>query len=143
MFDPAFDLNARSCSVNAVRYQPWFTFLGIFDYILFCLADVASGRSATAVLKGKVSTMNWCCDSYTRREAAMDGVSCNGRVFKYTIKEVAVGELPWRQANDEQSNEDEEPEEEASGPCVDVEVESFGRGGRELTEEETSWSKRE
>ncbi|MBD91088.1 MAG: hypothetical protein CL940_12195 [Deltaproteobacteria bacterium] len=68
----------------------------------------ADDVSATAVLHGKVSTMNWCCDAYTRREASMDGVSCNGRVFKYTIKEVAVGELPWWRSNDEQSNNSEE-----------------------------------
>jgi hypothetical protein len=54
----------------------------------------AKNVSATAVLKGKVSTMNWCCDSYSRRDAAMSGVSCNGRVFKYTIEEVAIGDLP-------------------------------------------------
>lgn len=72
----------------------------------------ADDVSATAVLKGKVSTMNWCCDSYSRRDAAMSGVSCNGRVFKYTIKEVAVGELP--EPADEDEDEDEAQDEDDS-----------------------------
>ena len=78
----------------------------------------ADDVSATAVLHGKVSTMNWCCDAYTRREASMDGVSCNGRVFKYTIKEVAVGELPEPPGPDEELEYEDEtdPDEEESLP---------------------------
>jgi hypothetical protein len=67
--------------------------------------------SATAVLVGKASSLNWCCDSYTRREAAMDGVSCNGRVFKYTIKELAIPEAPDPSlgSGEEDPDDDERP----------------------------------
>ena len=77
----------------------------------------AKNVSATAVLKGKLSTMNWCCDSYSRRDAAMSGVSCNGRVFKYTIKEVAVGELPEPPEEDEVEEEEHEGEGEDESPA--------------------------
>ncbi len=42
----------------------------------------------------------------------MDGMSCNGRVFKYTIKELAVGELPEPPDEDEMEEAEEEAEDE-------------------------------
>jgi len=86
----------------------------------------ADDVSATAVLKGKVSTMNWCCDAYTRREAAMDGVSCNGRVFKYTIKEVAVGDLP----EPSEPDESKDPEEIEEGDSQETQEEDESRPWR-------------
>jgi len=89
--------------------------------------------STTAVLHGKVSTMNWCCDSYTRREASMDGVSCNGRVFKYTIKEVAVGDLP-QPPSPEDEDDVEDAQEEAESEEEDEEPRPWRMGFKTFIE---------
>ena len=47
--------------------------------------------SSVAVLKGKSSSITWCCGAFMRREFAMDKVPCKGRIFKYAIKELALG----------------------------------------------------
>jgi hypothetical protein len=56
------------------------------------LRESAGENTVTAILKGKPGRMNWCCDAYTRREARLDGESCNASVFAYTIQGFRLGD---------------------------------------------------
>jgi hypothetical protein len=68
--------------------------------------------SSVAILKGKPSSITWCCGAWVRRDFAMDKVPCKGRVFKYAVKELALGFDPVVDPEAD-SDESEEPPEGA------------------------------
>ena len=70
---------------------------------------------AVAILKGKASSVTWCCGAFMRRDFAMDKAPCSSRGFKYKVTEIAVGFDPTvePESEDDGEKQDEESEEES------------------------------
>jgi len=69
--------------------------------------------NAVAILKGKASSVTWCCGAFMRRDFAMDKAPCSSRGFKYKVTEIAVGFDPTVDPDAEEEDQGEESEEES------------------------------
>ena len=77
----------------------------------------ARSVNAVAILKGKTSSVTWCCGAYMRRDFAMDKAPCSSRGFKYGVKEIAIGLDPTVEPDQEEERDakDDDDSEEESG----------------------------
>ena len=75
-----------------------------------------AGRTdAVVILKGKPTSVTWCCGAFMRREFAMDKAPCSSRGFKYSVKEIAIGLDPTIDPNQEPDEETQGEQEPGSG----------------------------
>ena len=75
-----------------------------------------AGRTdAVVILKGKPTSVTWCCGAFMRREFAMDKAPCSSRAFRFSVKEIAIGIDPTvdpKQEPDEETHEETQGEQE-------------------------------